>query len=116
MTEQATQLFAAIAFFVIGLSHVVRPKAWVAFFQALAARGTTGVFVEGFLTLNFGAVIVTFHNVWHGPETVLTLIGWAQVLKGAGRFLAPQLGLRVMQGVTPERAWRFQAGGALACC
>src|SRR3954462_6000277 len=110
--EQATQLFAAISFFVIGLSHLRQPKAWVAFYQALASRGTPGVFLEGFLLLNFGAFIVAFHNVWHGPALGLTLIGWSQVLKGAGRFLAPQVGLRTMQRLTPERAWYFQVGGA----
>ena len=112
--EQAIQLFAAIGFLVIGLSHIAQPKAWVAFFQALGARGTTGVFLEGFLLLNFGAIVVAFHNVWHGPAIVLTLVGWAQVLKGLGRFVAPQLALRVMQRVSPERAWHFQAGGAFA--
>ena len=112
--EQAIQVFAAISFLVIGLSHLAQPQSWVAFYQALAARGTLGVFMEGFLLLNFGAIIVAFHNVWQGPALVLTLIGWAQVLKGLGRLVAPQLGLRVIQRVTPERAWHFQVGGVLA--
>ena len=112
--EQATQLFAAISFLVIGVSHLVQPRGWVAFYQALAARGTSGAFLEGFLLLNFGAIIVAFHNVWHGPALVLTLIGWAQVLKAAGRFLVPQFGLRAMQRVTLERAWYFQLGGVIA--
>ena len=112
--EQATQLFVAIAFLVIGLSHFGQPRAWVDFYQTLAARGTTGVFVEGFLVLTFGAFIAAFHNVWHGPAVVLTLIGWSQVLKGAGRFLAPQVGLRAMQRLTPERAWYFRVGGVFA--
>lgn len=64
--------------------------------------------------MNFGAFVVAFHNVWHGPEVVLTLIGWAQVLKGIGRFVAPQIGLQVMKRVTPERAWHFQVGGVFA--
>lgn len=112
--EQATQVFAAISFLVIGLSHLFQPRSWIAFYQDLAARGTPGVFLEGFLLLNFGAIIVAFHNVWRGPALVLTLIGWAQVLKGAGRFVAPQVGLRIMQRATPERAWHFQIGGAVA--
>jgi len=112
--EQATQVFAAISFLVIGLSHLGQPKSWVAFYQALAARGAPGVFLEGFLLLNFGAFIVAFHNVWHGPALVLTLIGWAQVLKGVVRFLAPQAALRVMQRITPERGWLFQIGGVMA--
>jgi hypothetical protein len=113
-STQAIQVLAAIGFLVIGLSHLVRPRAWVEFYQALAARGTTGVFLEGFILLNFGALIVAFHNVWRGPELVLTLIGWSQVLKGTLRFLAPQVGLRIMRRITPERAWYFQAGGVFA--
>lgn len=112
--EQAIQVFAAISFLVIGLSHLGQPKAWVAFFQALAARGTPGVFVEGFLLLNFGALIVAFHNVWHGPGLVLTLIGWAQVVKGVVRFVAPEVGLRVMRRATLDRAWHFRVGGVVA--
>ena len=112
--KQAIQVFAAIAFLAIGLSHLAQPKAWVAFYQALAARGTTGAFLEGFLLLNFGAIIVAFHNVWHGPALVLTVIGWSQVLKGVGRFVAPEAALRVMRRVTLERAWYFQVGGAFA--
>jgi len=112
--EQAIQLYAAISFLVIGLSHLVQPLGWVAFFQALAARGTPGVFLEGFLSLTFGAIIVGFHNVWHGPAVVLTLIGWGQVIKGAIRLLAPQVGSRMMQRMTVERAWLFQAGGVFA--
>lgn len=112
--EQATEVFAAISFLVIGLSHLFQPKSWVAFYQALAARGTPGVFLEGFLLLNFGAFIVAFHNVWSGPATVLTVIGWAQVLKGMGRFLAPQVALRVARGITDDRAWYFRVGGVFA--
>jgi hypothetical protein len=112
--QQSIEVFAAVSFLVIGLSHLFQPKAWVVFYQALAARGVTGVFLEGFLILNFGAIIVAFHNVWHGPATVLTVIGWAHVLKGAGRFLAPQAGLRVIQRINDERAWYFRVGGAMA--
>lgn len=112
--EQAIQVFAAISFLTIGLSHLSQPNAWVTFYQALAARGTSGVFLEGFLLLNFGAIIVAFHNVWEGPALLLTLIGWAQVLKGLLRFIIPQLGLRVMQRVSLERAWHFRIGGVFA--
>jgi len=112
--EHATQVFAAVSLLVIGISHLVQPKAWVNYFQALAAHGTTGAFVEGFLCLNFGGIIVGFHNVWQGPALVLTLIGWGQVLKGVLRFVAPQAALRVYAKMTPERAWLFQAGGMFA--
>jgi hypothetical protein len=111
---EAIQVFAGVGFLVIGLSHLLQSKSWVAFYQALAARGSSGVFLEGFLLLNFGAIIVAFHNIWHGPPLVLTLIGWAQVLKALGRFVAPEVGLRAMQRITPERAWHFKVGGVFA--
>ena len=112
--EHATQLFAAISLLVIGISHLLQPKVWVSYFQALAAHGPAGAFVEGFLCLNFGGIIVAFHNVWEGPALLLTLIGWGQVLKGLGRFVAPRAALNVYARMAPERAWLFQAGGVLA--
>jgi uncharacterized membrane protein len=114
MTEQATQVFAAVSLLVIGLSHLIQPKAWVRYFHSLVAQGTSGAFVDGFLCLSFGAIIVGFHNVWHGPALLLTLLGWAQVLKGLGRFVAPEFALRVMARASIERAWFFQLGGVFA--
>ena len=112
--EQATQVFAAVSLSVIGLSHLFQPMAWVKYFQSLAAQGTTGAFVEGFLSLSFGEMIVGFHNVWHGPAILLTLIGWGQVLKGISRFVAPQLAVRLYEKMTPERVSFFRGGGVFA--
>jgi hypothetical protein len=112
--EHATQVFAAVSLLVIGLSHLFQPKTWVAWFQSLAAQGAPGAFTEGFLCLSFGGIIVAFHNVWQAPGIVLTLLGWAQVVKGLGRFLAPESAVRVMRKTSMERAWFFQAGGVFA--
>ena len=112
--ERAIQLYAAVALLVIGLSHLFQPRGWVAFYQELAARGVPGAFAEGFLSLTFGGIIVAFHNVWHGPAIALTIVGWGQVFKGLIRFVAPQIALKRMAGITPERAWMFQAGGVFA--
>ena len=112
--EQAIEVFAAIYVLGIGLSHVVQPRVWVEFFTWLREKGRAGMFVEGFLSLSFGALVVSFHNVWSGLPVVLTLLGWGQVLKGLIRFSAPQLSLRVYERVTPERAWQFQVAGVVA--
>lgn len=112
--EQSVQVFAAVTLLVIGLSHLFRPRAWVTYYQVLAAQGTAGAFLEGFLCLTFGGIIVGFHNVWHGPALVLTLLGWAQVLKGLGRFVAPELAVRVMARASFDRAWFFRVGGVFA--
>lgn len=112
--EHATQLFAAVSLLVIALSHLFQPKAWVAWFQALGAMGVPGAFTEGFLSLSFGAIIVGFHNVWHGPAIGLTLIGWGQIIKAMGRFVAPNSALKIYAAMTLERAWLVRAGGVFA--
>ena len=112
--ERTIQVFVSVNFFVIGLSHIFQRSAWVEFFAKLHSLGRLGPFAEGFLYLNFGAVIVSFHNVWTVPEVVLTLIGWTQVSKALFRFVAPAAVLRIYERMRPERAWQIQmVGGVL---
>ena len=109
--ERAVEVFAAVQFLVIGLSHLIQPHVWVEFFTWLRGKGYAGVFVNGFLSLGFGAFIVAFHNVWAGLPMILTLIGWAQIVKALVSFVWPQLGMRGLQRVAPERAGEFRIGG-----
>ena len=111
--ENEIQVFVAVNFFVIGLSHIFQRSAWVEFFAKLHSLGRLGPFTEGFLYLNFGAVIVSFHNVWTVPEVVLTLVGWVYVSKALIRFLAPAAVLRIYARMVPERAWQIQIAGGL---
>ena len=110
--ERSVEVLAVILFSVIGLSHMVQPRAWVEFFILLRGKGATGAFVDGFLNLQIGAVIAAFHNVWSGIPLVLTLLGWALLIKGLIRFCAPKLALKAMARVSMERSWEFQAAGA----
>lgn len=113
--EKAVEVFAAVNFLVIGLSHVFQREAWIEFFAKLHSLGRPGPFAEGFLYLNFGALIVAFHNVWSGPEVILTVIGWIHVAKAFYRFVAPEAVLRLYQRMGSGRAWQIQvAGGLLA--
>ena len=112
--EQSAEVFAAIYLLGIGLSHVLQSQVWVEFFAWMRDKGRAGMFVEGLLSLGFGALVVAFHNVWSGLPVVLTLIGWGQILKGLVRLIAPQFSLRVYERVTPERAWQFQVAGVVA--
>lgn len=111
--ERAIQIYAIINFAVIGLSHAIRPKAWVAFFVYLRERGEAGVFATAFLSLLFGSIVVAFHNVWSGIPIVLTLIGWAQVIKATLYFVFPAFGLRKLQIPSAERANLFVVPGIL---
>lgn len=112
--EREIQFFFAVNFFVIGLSHIFQRRAWVEYFAKLHSLGRLGAFAEGFLYLNIGALIVSFHNVWTVPEIVLTLIGWTFVLKALFRFVAPAAVLRIYGRMRPERAWQIQIAGGLA--
>ena len=111
--EKATEIFAAVQFLVIGLSHLFQPRVWVDFFIKLRGMGHAGVFVNGFLSLVFGSIIVAFHNVWTGLPTVLTVIGWAQIIKALVSFVVPQWGMRGLQRVSAERAHEFAVGGVI---
>ena len=111
-TERAIELLAALNFLIIGLSHITMPRAWAEFFIMLRSRGDAGAFVNGFLSLWFGSLIVGFHNVWSGLPVVLTLIGWAQVLKAFLIFVVPGHGMRGLSLVSLERSRMFVLPGA----
>ena len=110
--ERSVEVLAVIWFGVLGLSHILQPKAWVEFFILLRGKGEAGAFVDGLLNLPLAGVIIAFHNVWSGIPVVLTLVGWGLLIKGLIRFCAPKLALRIMARVSVERSWEFQAAGA----
>ena len=111
--ERSIEIFAGIQFLIIGLSHLLQPRAWVDFFVLLRGQGLPGVFANSFLSLVFGSVIVAFHNVWVGLPMALTIVGWAQVVKALFGFVIPQLSMRGLQRVSVERAWEFRVAGAV---
>ena len=112
-SERAIEIFAVVNFAVIGLSHIVQPRAWVHFFVLLRAKGHPGVFANGMLSLMVGSIIVSFHNVWSGLPMIVTLIGWGQVLKGLVARDAPAVSMKGLMRVSEKRAWEFQFAGAL---
>jgi hypothetical protein len=75
--ERSVEVLAIILFGVLGLSHILQPKAWAEFFILLRGKGEAGVFVDGFLNLPLAGIIIGFHNIWSGIPAVLTLVGGA---------------------------------------
>ena len=111
--ERSVEVLAVILFGVVGLSHILQPRAWAEFFILLRSKGEAGAFVDGFLNLPLAAAIIGFHNTWSGIPAVLTLVGWCLLIKSLIRFCAPKLGLKMMARVSVEGSWEFQVAGAL---
>ncbi|MBA3387617.1 MAG: hypothetical protein H0T95_13575 [Chthoniobacterales bacterium] len=110
-TERSLEIFVLIQLAVIGLSHTVAPRAWGEFFGWLHSKGEAGVFGMAFLTLWFGSIIVAFHPVWLGLPIIITLLGWAQVVKGAIYFIFPRVGLKMLGRVKGDTTHLFRWPG-----
>ena len=111
--ERGLELFAIIHLGLMGLSHVVQHRAWAEFFVWLRERGQPGVFVHGFLSLTFGAMIVAFHPVWTGLPMVLSIVGVLYLVKAVQCFLFPAVSLRSLGRVTLEGSRMFMAPGVV---
>ena len=111
--ERSVEVLAIILFGVVGLSHILQPKAWAELFILLRGMGEPGAFVDGLLNLPLAGVIIGFHNVWSGRPVVLTLVGWGLLIKSLLRFCLPKQGLMMMARVSMERSWEFQVAGAV---
>ena len=112
--EIAVQKLTAIFFLVTGLSHILQPRVWVRFFIMLREKGGVGSFINAFVHFPLGAVIVAFHNVWHGIPAIVTLIGWGLTIKGALYFIVPSHGVRMLSAVSMERSWDFVVAGVFS--
>jgi hypothetical protein len=111
--ERSVEIFAIVLFGVIGLSHIVQPRAWAEYFIFIRGLRETGALIDGLVHLPLAALIIGFHNVWSGIPAVLTVLGWAFLIKSTLRFCLPALALRAMARVSVERAWEFQVAGGI---
>jgi hypothetical protein len=109
--ERSIEIFAIITMTVIGISHIVQAHAWVEFFVDLRSRGRKGVLAIALLSFTIGAFIVAFHNVWHGWATIVTVLGWSQVIKGSIYLIFPEVGLKALARVSVERSKDFVIAG-----
>ncbi|HUQ69520.1 MAG TPA: hypothetical protein VM165_08360 [Planctomycetaceae bacterium] len=111
--ERSIQVLMAIQCLILGLSHVFQSAAWVEFFVWLRSQGRTGVFLNGLLSLTIGSLIVAFHNVWQGLPVILTVFGWAQVLKASVGLILPSVSMRSFARVSADRSVEFVGAGAV---
>ncbi|HKQ49268.1 MAG TPA: hypothetical protein VJZ71_14445 [Phycisphaerae bacterium] len=94
MASQPLQTALALAFLIVGLSHIVCGWRWKAFFEPIF-KNPSGPFVIALMTFPLGLLIVVTHNRWEWDLSVLvTVYGWAALIKGAIYFLVPGLPLK----------------------
>ena len=110
--ERFVEVFVFLNFLVIGVSHITQARAWDEFFALLRSKGRAGVIFNGMLALTFGSIVVAGHNVWSGLPIVVTLVGWAQVLKGVLHLTVPGIGERSMRMAETNALNKFRIGGA----
>ena len=112
--EREVEIFVAVNFFIVGVSHLFQAPAWVDFFRQLRSHGKAGAFVNGMLSLTFGSIIVSFHWVWEGfVPTIVTCIGIAQIIKSFVALALPLVSLRTMHRPMAEKPLGYQVGGAI---
>jgi hypothetical protein len=111
--ERALEIFAVIHLGLMGLSHIVQHRAWAEFFILLRGKGYAGVFVHGFLSLGFGAMILGFHRVWSGIPMVLTIVGVLYLGKSLQCFLLPEVSMRSLNRVTLDGSRMFVGAGVM---
>ena len=100
------------AFLLMGLSHLLQPRMWVRFFEAVRRSGFAAAIVP-LLTLPFGLVLVAGHNLWMWDWPVLlTLAGWGMAIKGAVYLLIPGLADRALSQPMATSPRTFQIVGA----
>lgn len=104
----------ALAFIITGLSHITAPRAWARFFIDMREKGEIAGFLNAYVHIPLGLLILAFHPVWSGPGLLVTLIGCALTLKGTLYFLWPSLALRSMAHLREDNAWRFRVAGVPA--
>ena len=112
--ETSVEKLAAICFLVTGLSHIIQPRVWAEFFIMLREKKEVGSFLNGLFHFPMGAVIVSFHNVWHGFPLILTLIGWGLLIKSFIYLTYPKHGMRMLARVSVERSWEFVVAGVMS--
>ena len=109
----AVEFMMLVSCAVMGLSHILQPRMWVDFFTHLHAQGTRGVIFRTFaLELWPAMLLITLHQVWHGPGLVLTVYGWLLFTKVVVSMMNPALGLRSL-AMASRGPKAFVGGGVM---
>ncbi|MCF7566926.1 hypothetical protein L3X37_00920 [Sabulilitoribacter arenilitoris] len=100
---QSIQVFVAINLFVVGLSHFIRPKIWVDFFEFLHSKNNARNIINALIPLAMGSIILAFNFIWKGFEVLITLYGLSQVIKGLIYLTFLSIGIKTLEKLYQKR-------------
>jgi hypothetical protein len=111
----AEQLFARV-YGLVGLSHLLQPHPWMAFFEWLRSRPFGG-FIVVMYTLPIGIAILLVHPNWSiKPSVIVTLAGWLMVAKSVLYALHPSsFEIAAKKGFTVRNSRRAGLGMVILC-
>jgi len=89
-------------FAIVGLSLLIRPRAWARYFAWMRREGEAGAVIYGLFCVLWGSLIVSFCMTWHGLLIVLPAFGALQLLEGLVFLVAPDFGLQIMAAFDEE--------------
>jgi hypothetical protein len=113
MKPEFIQAVIAPGFLLMGLSHLVQPRLWARFFEAVWNTDLAAVIVP-LVTLPIGLVLIAGHNVWVWDwPVILTIAGWGMTIKCAAYLLIPGLIDRQAVKKVATTPLNFQLVGAV---
>ncbi|MFH1173423.1 MAG: hypothetical protein V1692_02750 [bacterium] len=113
MLDATFFLTKVLGFFmlVIGLSVLIKGKTLSKIMREFTSHEYMQYF-GGIINLLIGLLLVAYHNVWALPLNVLlvTIIGWATLLKGLAFLLLPEDSVSKMVKAFDNKTWHVLAG------
>ena len=111
--ENGIERLAALVLLLTCLSHIAVPNAWNDLFSRIRRQGDQAGLAVAAIHLPLGLMIAAFHNLWTWPEVVVTLIGWALVIKGTLHLTVPSIAQRslALPGEGQAAARRYRLAG-----
>jgi len=95
---------------IVGVSILLKQKS----LPLLAEQFINNFYLKyfaGIMALIMGLLLVASHNLWTSPEKIIiTLIGWAALLKGASLILLPENTLAGLAKICNNKTWAIIGG------
>lgn len=99
MTDQQIFQLFGLAFTATGIGMLSNPANVKTLLDELE-KSSLDLYLSGFISLTVGFLLVSFHNSWvFNPSLIITLIGWAGLLKGLSILIVPNFTIKLSERI-----------------